>query len=266
MAGSDKLPSWWNDPLYVRPPEDRSKTLKVIGAGLPRSGTGTLTKALRYLLEAEVCHVGSVCFFGPKSFANGWATVLDPPRNMSQDEQDNITRDLLAGYVAVTDAPCCFLVEELCRLYPEAIVICGTRDPQAWWASYKALFFHLNNPFRLILRAVLPSEGPRLIWRFKMAWTKRLRKLHPGRIVEPSGPAFMERHIEYVKRVTPPGRLFFLDVKDGWEPLCKILDKPVPDIPFPRSHTRESIKKGSRAEWSRCVKVMLGLEKAAAAR
>lgn len=25
-------------------------------------------------------------------------------------------------------------------------------------------------------------------------------------------------------------------VEDGWEPLCKFLDKPVPDIPFPQTN------------------------------
>ena len=36
----------------------------------------------------------------------------------------------------------------------------------------------------------------------------------------------------------PPERLFYFDVKDGWEPLCKILNVPVPDVPFP--HTNDS--------------------------
>ena len=44
-------------------------------------------------------------------------------------------------------------------------------------------------------------------------------------------------HVDYVKRVTPAERLHFFDVRDGWEPLCKILDVPVPEgIEFPRSN------------------------------
>ena len=34
----------------------------------------------------------------------------------------------------------------------------------------------------------------------------------------------------------PPERLFFFNVKDGWEPLCKILNCPIPDEPFPRAN------------------------------
>ena len=32
------------------------------------------------------------------------------------------------------------------------------------------------------------------------------------------------------------------DVKEGWEPLCKFLDLPVPDEPFPQVNDKEEIK------------------------
>ena len=31
----------------------------------------------------------------------------------------------------------------------------------------------------------------------------------------------------------PKERLLVWDVRDGWEPLCKFLNKPVPKKPFP---------------------------------
>ena len=43
--------------------------------------------------------------------------------------------------------------------------------------------------------------------------------------------------------MTPPERLFFFDVKDGWEPLCKILDCPVPDELFPHENDRIEVHK-----------------------
>ena len=42
------------------------------------------------------------------------------------------------------------------------------------------------------------------------------------------------KHIEMVKRVTPKDRLLVFGLGEGWEPLCKFLDKEVPDMPFPR--------------------------------
>lgn len=49
-----------------------------------------------------------------------------------------------------------------------------------------------------------------------------------------AGPQTYDRHIEYLKRVVPEDRLHFIDLNDGWGPLCKILGKDVPDVPFPR--------------------------------
>jgi hypothetical protein len=40
----------------------------------------------------------------------------------------------------------------------------------------------------------------------------------------------------------PPERLHFFDVKDGWEPLCKILSVPVPNEPFPRVNEKAAMK------------------------
>jgi hypothetical protein len=41
----------------------------------------------------------------------------------------------------------------------------------------------------------------------------------------------------------PPERLFWFDVKDGWEPLCKILGVEVPDREFPRLNEREAFRR-----------------------
>lgn len=39
-----------------------------------------------------------------------------------------------------------------------------------------------------------------------------------------------------MRRTIPKEKLFFINVKDGWEPLCQALDLPVPDEPFPRAN------------------------------
>ena len=47
------------------------------------------------------------------------------------------------------------------------------------------------------------------------------------------------KHYELVRRVTPPERLLEFRLEDGWGPLCKILNKSVPDEPFPRTNEKE---------------------------
>ena len=42
-----------------------------------------------------------------------------------------------------------------------------------------------------------------------------------------------EAHIRRIKEVVPEERLLIWNIKEGWEPLCKFLGKPVPNIPIP---------------------------------
>lgn len=53
-------------------------------------------------------------------------------------------------------------------------------------------------------------------------------------------PGYLDRYHEYVARVVPPERLFWMDMGEGWAPLCKMLDKPIPDEPFPRANDSEA--------------------------
>jgi hypothetical protein len=37
-------------------------------------------------------------------------------------------------------------------------------------------------------------------------------------------------------------RVHKFNVKDGWEPLCKALNLPVPDVPFPHANDAEAVQ------------------------
>lgn len=115
----------------------------------------------------------------------GWTKALDPGVNVTQDEVDKILRGLLAGYVATTDAPAIFFVEELVRLYPEAKVVCVIREPARWWESYQELINTLDNPLSILLQLVQPTLRYSLAW--KLAILKRRRKIYPPEF-EPLGP------------------------------------------------------------------------------
>jgi hypothetical protein len=52
---------------------------------------------------------------------------------------------------------------------------------------------------------------------------------------------FNEWHKE-VKEKCPKDKLLVFDVKEGWEPLCKFLGKPIPDVPFPNTNDTEQMK------------------------
>ena len=49
-----------------------------------------------------------------------------------------------------------------------------------------------------------------------------------------------------VKTSLPPEKLLVFDVKEGWEPLCRFLEVPVPDKPFPRLNDTEAFRERVR--------------------
>lgn len=58
---------------------------------------------------------------------------------------------------------------------------------------------------------------------------------------------FME-HYAQVRELVPPENLLEYHVRDGWEPLCRFLDKEVPeDTVFPNVHDVETFRSRSRA-------------------
>lgn len=52
-----------------------------------------------------------------------------------------------------------------------------------------------------------------------------------------------------------PLQLLEFSVKQGWEPLCKFLEVPVPAEPFPRVNSTEEMTKGLKRSVTHCVLV-----------
>lgn len=53
-----------------------------------------------------------------------------------------------------------------------------------------------------------------------------------------------DRHIAYLERTVPKDKLVYFDVKDGWAPLCKALNVPIPEgVDFPRINDGKAIER-----------------------
>lgn len=119
-----------------RPEPGRS--IRVIGAGLPRTGTASFSEALAILLEGPVYHGGTQVTIGPEKNIKGWTKLLGRPSTESTEERaliESTMKSLLDGYVAAVDTPTHLFVEEAMSLYPDAKVICTVRDPDNWAES-----------------------------------------------------------------------------------------------------------------------------------
>lgn len=143
-------------------------------------------------------------------------------------------RALTTGYVAVTDSSMCQLVPELMELYPDAIVVCTIRDPIGWSRSMGELATTTTQTMLAIVLFWVPCL------RYFPQWVRALHEGRWGELYTRSGeqPDYgkrtWDRHIDYLKRCVPSNRIRFYNVKDGWEPLCRILDVPIPAEDFPK--------------------------------
>ena len=237
---------------------DPNVTLHVIGAGLSRTGTTSFTRALEILLDGPVYHGGTQLINNDERNIKSWIDICrhTPFRQVGDREfvLDKVGQ-LIRGYVACTDTPTTAFTEELMTLYPDAIVICTIRDPDKWWASIAPLVENANLSTLSFILSTVPAM------RYFRQFHDVLDDGRYGELYfrkgEPKRPtrATYDRHIEYLKRVVPPEKLFFFDVRDGWEPLCKILEVPVPEgVEFPRLNDAEVMASFMKASVKQGIK------------
>lgn len=161
---------------------------------------------------------------------------------------------LLGHWGATTDQPAALFAEELVQAYPEAKVVLVERDIDRWYKSYsECVIDGANNPFIPLATKI----DRRIIGR--MGELTDLIVKYCFNVHEPrarglmNNPEFFSQwranakrtyleHNKMVKQVTPKDRLLTFKLEDGWEPLCRFLGKPVPEVPFPRVNETEAVK------------------------
>lgn len=207
-------------------------SLKVIGAGFGRTGTSSLKSALEELGFGDCYHM-SECFKHP-SHTPSWEDAV-AGRPVDWDF-------VFDGYQATVDWPGCSFYQELMRVYPDAKVLLSVRDPDRWFESTLTTIHRVPNSLLFsLLRPVLPFL--RNLYRMvdAVVWGGTF----DGRFEDREHAiGIFERHNEEVKRHVPPDRLLVYDVKQGWEPLCRFLDVPVPgDSAFPHLNDAAQIQR-----------------------
>ncbi len=59
--------------------------------------------------------------------------------------------------------------------------------------------------------------------------------------------------------MVPPEKLLVMDLAEGWEPLCKFLDLPVPDQPLPRANDSAAAAQVAEDISQRLVRIWVGI-------
>mmetsp|Transcript_121553 Transcript_121553/g.388922 ORF Transcript_121553/g.388922 Transcript_121553/m.388922 type:complete len:323 (+) Transcript_121553:57-1025(+) len=206
--------------------------IRLVGAGLPCTGTQSLVVALEHL-GYKSCH--GVFFWLNTTMRRRWTEYtheggpLEPALGMLLEQ----------GYDVTLDIPTVYAWKDLADRYPDSKVILTVRDsPERWYSSFAA---KLHFPDGGILAAMgyvawyysLDLDG---FWEFL---SQNQRKIGCDFRAEQT-PELRKRcidgyvtHNAEVHRVIPSDRLLVFNLKEGWAPLCKFLGVPVPDIPFP---------------------------------
>jgi hypothetical protein len=204
-----------------------SPTLRVIGAGVGRTGTLSLRKALVRLGVGPCGHMREN-FEHPERFAL-WDEAL---RHKTAGEPID-WRPLLDGFQAIVDWPGAYFWREMTAAHPDAKVILTVRDPEHWYDSIQATIFSLPDD-------QLP-DGPR-----EIIFTRTFGGLLTDRA---RCQAVVAQRNKTVQESIAADRLLVFDVKDGWESLCAFLDVPVPEgEPFPRVNDTASFQAEERRE------------------
>jgi hypothetical protein len=196
-------------------------SLRVVGAGVGRTGTHSLKVGLEKLLGGPCYHMVEV--FGKPDHPAKWTAAMNG---------EHVDYDaLLEGYVAAVDWPACTMWRELAEANPDAIILLSTRDPESWWKSCESTIFE----------AMQRSQyGPPSDW---TVMAKRMLELFGADMADKDGCiAAFERHNAEVRKTADPKRLVEWQGKDGWGPICDALGLAVPDEPFPHVNTTDEFR------------------------
>ncbi|KAI1347489.1 hypothetical protein F5Y01DRAFT_243027 [Xylaria sp. FL0043] len=210
---------------------------RVIGAGMSRTGTKTLNEALTILLKGPVHDSGIQSLGGPMDQISAWLRIMAlAPKAQSFSDQkklDWLLSSVLDGYVATMDCPAATLTPEIMRVYPDAIVIATTRDEESWWKSMSHLNSMMSTWYLPLIVLFLHKSQVYGVWmvRFSgiMQWRYKSEKIQEDTL---------RKHEQHLRDTVPPEKLYWYNVSEGWEPLCRILNVPVPDVPFPHNNNK----------------------------
>jgi hypothetical protein len=195
-------------------------TLKVIGAGLGRTGTLTLKTALEQLGFGPCHHMVEV--FAHPEQAEFW-------RRAAEGEAVD-WEEVFSAYNASVDWPSCHFWRQLAARYPDAKVVLSLRDPERWWESMDATILKVT-------QAMFADPARRAAMRFIELIL--VDQTFAGDLSRDNVIAAFERHNAVVRAAIPPERLLVFEAAQGWTPLCAFLGVPVPETPFPKVNSRE---------------------------
>jgi hypothetical protein len=201
--------------------------MRLIGAGLPRTGTLSQKVALEMLGLAPCYHMVNV--LADLDEAQVWQRAVEGDADWEQ---------IFDGFSATVDWPGSYFYKELVEHYPDAKVLLSVREADAWERSMRDTIWGLFHGDMLIrdlsyARCRVDSKWAGYIELMQEMWRRSGLISHGAETESESMKRAMEAFNAEVQETVPADRLLVWSVGDGWEPLADFLELPVPDTPFP---------------------------------
>jgi hypothetical protein len=236
----------------------RKKPMRVLVLGMCRTGTTSISAALRKL--GYTPHQMREVLVNPKEVAL-WqeainTTLLAPrdrpskQRNMAPYGKAEFDK-LLGDYDAVMDLPGCVFAKELIDAYPEAKVVLTTRKYDEWEHSMRESIWCLCT-WRLFAAARyfnITQLAP------VMRLIHSVFRVHSGsHYGGPQAKVAYEKHYDIVRSSVPKDRLLEIDPDTiQWDPLCNFLEVDVPNQPYPKMNEEKAMRKNLEKAWNDMV-------------
>ena len=211
-------------------------SIKVIGAGFPRTGTMTLKKALEILGYNKTYHFKDL--------------VANPNKlHLWQDLEENGEtnfEELFEGCQATTDFPAYPYYKILLKKYPDAKIILTKRNVDDWYKSTHSTIWKSGpqNIFTKTMLKIKMSFNPKLKQTFdciKFMKSTYLAKQFDDQFDTPEyAKKVFKKHIQDVTEYVPEQQLLVYEVTQGWGPLCNFLSIDIPSEPFPHLNKKEN--------------------------
>jgi len=200
--------------------------MKIICAGLIKTGTKSIAKALR--------HLGFTVFDWEEQtfdFLDHWVDVFQ------NGAKPDVKRVYQNADVCI-DIPGVFFFEEILEAFPDCKVILSVREEDSWLESLVRQLDSLDASGSKV--APMLSQTAR-----KMAHVYRsFLNAAYGSCNTKSTYVLRKRyriHNHRVKSIVPADKLLVYNVKEGWKPLCEFLECEVPTVAFPHENIKSEI-------------------------
>jgi len=213
--------------------------LQVIGTGFGRTGTHSLKLALEELGFGKCFHMYDLIEVSPEKVV--YFEKAEKGENVNWDE-------LFEGYHSAVDFPVIRYYKQVMAAYPDAKIIHTTREAESWYRSFSATILWASRPsvgriLKMMIRMPFSSKVRKKLRVFKYNGVMISKIIGKDLKDKQAAIAAFNRHNEEVLATVSRDRMLIYDVKNGWEPLCRFLNVPIPSTSFPKTNTTEEFVK-----------------------